>query len=547
MVLQPERPTSIAAIRQHMLSQLPDYMVPPFYVELPQLPLNLNMKVDRQALPPLQESDRRAAATMQIRAPQTATETELAEIWKRLLRIGRVGLDDNFFELGGYSLLAAELILQAERRLGARLEGIEILRESLEIVASLVDARAGNPLKARGEHDADPNANPTFTCDYFGSERSLWSFPWQWLGALNAGAVDLLSIGKEDLRCHFVLRKLASQLGSRGVPVLRFNYFGCGDSRGDDINATCGRWRKDIVEAFHELGRRAPAATIQVLGVRLGATLAWSVRSQLCVERLILWDPVNGREYLAEMHAMHRALVLDLKQLRAGRPPRRLKDAEELLGFTWSNAALEELRHLQITPASLNSECPVDWLASEPDIEQRRWFTEIAASITGSRFESVPYRCRWADARAAGGILSGRRCQSGHHASVGNPTHMNEFACQFGPGGRLAGIVTESAQGSGKKGCILVSAGLVPKFGPYRLYTLLSRSLAQAGVYTLRFDLGGIGDSERGTGSLPLAMRASLEIAAAVRAVLWPLRAQRYHALWFVLGGGRLVPLRAKG
>ena len=59
-------------------------------------------------------------------------ERQLASLWKRCLDIARVGLDDNFFELGGQSVLALQLILDVDRELGVVLDGMDVLRESLE-------------------------------------------------------------------------------------------------------------------------------------------------------------------------------------------------------------------------------------------------------------------------------------------------------------------------------------------------------------------------------------------------------------------------------
>jgi hypothetical protein len=97
---------------------------------------------------------------------------------------------------------------------------------------------------------------------------------------------------------------------------------------------------------------------------------------------------------------------------------------------------------------------------------------------------------------------------------------VNESVTRFGPDGRLAGIVTEPSAGAGRRGCILVSAGLVPKAGPYRLYVELARRLAEDGIVTLRFDLGGIGESARGAASLTLRQRTELEIGAALEHLL---------------------------
>lgn len=93
---------------------------------------------------------------------------------------------------------------------------------------------------------------------------------------------------------------------------------------------------------------------------------------------------------------------------------------------------------------------------------------------------------------------------------------MNEIACQFGSDQRLAGIVTEPAARRPELGLVLVTAGLLPKAGPFRLYAELARHLAEKGVVTLRFDLGGVGDSIEERAGRPLRERTALEIRAAV-------------------------------
>ena len=94
---------------------------------------------------------------------------------------------------------------------------------------------------------------------------------------------------------------------------------------------------------------------------------------------------------------------------------------------------------------------------------------------------------------------------------------ISESTCRLA-GDRLAGIVTAAATSatSARGACVLVNAGLVPEHGPFRLYTELARRLARAGYTTLRFDLGGLGDSAPSASHAPLAERSVSEIGAAV-------------------------------
>jgi dienelactone hydrolase len=93
---------------------------------------------------------------------------------------------------------------------------------------------------------------------------------------------------------------------------------------------------------------------------------------------------------------------------------------------------------------------------------------------------------------------------------------MREFSCRFGSGERLVGIVTAPDAPDRRVGLVLVTAGISPKSGPFRLYAELARRVARDGFVALRFDLGGIGDSRLEATSNPLATRTLREIGAAV-------------------------------
>jgi acyl carrier protein len=96
----------VPQLREYLLGQLPAYMIPSAWVALKQLPLTANGKVDRHELPAPQS---RPDEMGEYVAPRTELECALVDIWAKVLRIDRVGMQDNFFALGGHSLTALRL------------------------------------------------------------------------------------------------------------------------------------------------------------------------------------------------------------------------------------------------------------------------------------------------------------------------------------------------------------------------------------------------------------------------------------------------------
>ncbi|ARU60824.1 hypothetical protein CBW65_06745 [Tumebacillus avium] len=99
-----------AALRAHLKQLVPDYMIPTQYVQLEQLPLNRNGKIDRAALPLPQAETQDSLYD----APETELEATLAGLWQELLGKSRVGVNENFFEIGGNSLLSVKFEVMLE-------------------------------------------------------------------------------------------------------------------------------------------------------------------------------------------------------------------------------------------------------------------------------------------------------------------------------------------------------------------------------------------------------------------------------------------------
>ncbi len=103
----PENGFERAELQAYLGTILPDYMIPSIWMELAQLPLTENGKINRKALP---EPVFTTSSDAEFVAPRTETEKILAEIWCKLLKLDNVGIHDHFFEIGGHSLLAIRVI-----------------------------------------------------------------------------------------------------------------------------------------------------------------------------------------------------------------------------------------------------------------------------------------------------------------------------------------------------------------------------------------------------------------------------------------------------
>ncbi|MGR9168305.1 non-ribosomal peptide synthase/polyketide synthase [Rhizobium leguminosarum] len=227
-----------ASLRAHLGGLLPDYMVPSAFVRLEALPLTVNGKLDRKALP---VPDDDAYARRAYEAPQGEIETLLAGIWAELLGVERVGRHDNFFELGGHSLLAVRVLVRLTEALAVELPlAILFAKPTLADLALSV----GEVLNGSGAQTA-PVIMPVgrdgaLPLSY--SQQRLWflsqldedstnyNIPlgWRLQGRLERVAwrrsLDRLFARHEALRCTFVAGEDDPQVqilsGDRGLPVV---------------------------------------------------------------------------------------------------------------------------------------------------------------------------------------------------------------------------------------------------------------------------------------------------------------------------------------
>ncbi len=339
-------------LRDYLATRLPDYMVPAAVVALDAFPLTPNNKIDRRALPVPESLEGQTRRT--VTEAHTPAEALLVGVWRRVLGVNRVSAVDNFFDLGGHSLQVVQVISELEKETGVRLEPAVMRYQSLRQQAATIEA--AGPLQVVHGVGATPEASPIQIqlADrleepfFFGAEQSLFGvyYPPADTGQ-QIGVVVCHPWGQEYIRAHRACHQLALRLSNLGVPALRFDYYGTGDSAGEDEEASIQHSLQSIATAIEELRTRSGVTRIALVGMRLGATLAALAGPQHpAVERVVLWEPlVNGAEYLEELKAWHsRNMLYFLSNIKDSGP----KTVTEILGFALSQEMVSEMQAINL-------------------------------------------------------------------------------------------------------------------------------------------------------------------------------------------------------
>jgi acetyltransferase-like isoleucine patch superfamily enzyme len=146
---------TVTEMRRALGDVLPDYMIPAFFVTLDEMPLNVNNKIDRQALP--EPETTRPELGVEYVAPRDEVERELVAIWERVLGIEPVGVRDDFFELGGHSLLTVALFAEIQARFGPDVSLRPFFRSPTveHVAAALRPQETGGPRLVTGRRIKD--------------------------------------------------------------------------------------------------------------------------------------------------------------------------------------------------------------------------------------------------------------------------------------------------------------------------------------------------------------------------------------------------------
>ena len=179
-------------------------------------------------------------------------------------------------------------------------------------------------------------------CFFGDADRQLFGVyhPASGAPARRAGVVLCYPAPQEYRQAHWAYRRLAGLLAERGLHVLRFDYYGTGDSAGDSGEGRLAQWVADVGTAAQELQDVAGVRRTSLVGMRLGAAVAArAAAAGVDAADLVLWDPVvRGADYLAVLDAEHAAGM--------GSHPYPVDERtapDELLGFVLPPAARAEI------------------------------------------------------------------------------------------------------------------------------------------------------------------------------------------------------------
>ncbi|MEU6571739.1 amino acid adenylation domain-containing protein [Streptomyces parvulus] len=314
-----------AELRRFAAGRLPDYMVPALLVVLDRLPLTASGKLDRAALP---DPEFTAA---EYRAPRTATERILAEVYADVLGAERIGVDDDFFTSGGDSIRSIQVVARAKTR-GVTVSTREVFEHRTVVrLAELVEGRA--------------EREPVTLAELFGGGTGSCPLPptaahvLELGGGLGRFCMSALLVLPEEIDRPRLAATLQAVLDRHDVLRARLDRTGrclhMAPAGSVDAGALVREVPWDGADAQAELDAAAdrldPDAGVMAQFVRL--TSATDADRLLIVLHHLVVDGVSWRILLPD-------LVSSWQRVRDGLPPRRAEAGTSLR--RWTHALADE-------------------------------------------------------------------------------------------------------------------------------------------------------------------------------------------------------------
>lgn len=386
---------------------------------------------------------------------------------------------------------------------------------------------------------------------------------WLHEAAGTTGVVLCNPHGHEAMWSHRAFRHLAADLAAAGLPVLRFDYPGTGDSAGTDADGEHIAWCvHGILAAVTTLREQAGVSRVVLCGLRLGATLAvlaaeaLAAREPGAVAGLVLLAPVvSGRAYLRELRALHTSWVNNVIPDIELTPP--ADGSLDVLAYRFQPDTVTTLEGLRL---ARRKGCPAPRVllldawpgATSPVAEMGTLYRGSGAEVTLGTFGEYPGMMQAAEcaqvpesawqevlAWVRPAVATGRRGAASGLPATGNESPALE--CEVDgvreqrvwlDRGRQFGILCQPARrGASDVAVLFPNTGGNHHVGDGRVFVSLSRELARHGVTALRLDLSTLGDSPAPARQMSIpAVYARSACDDASAAVDW-LRAQGYKRI----------------
>lgn len=392
--------------------------------------------------------------------------------------------------------------------------------------------------------------------------------------SLNTGIILCDSVGHSDTR--YLHRKLAEQLATNGFATMRFDYYGTGNSSGnDDEPGLVASWIDSINAAVDTLMASHNLAKVCLVGFRLGGTLALAAaakRTDHAVSDLILWAPLARGKVLCREIDMAQTVHYGKRRSEQAEPTLL---SRHFFGFLPTANILNDLEKLDVTtlekrPAERawlvkRGEQPIDpslikrleklgvaitmdsvqtdpRVTLHPNLPFIDPFAEKVTEWIGNAGQSHSISTLQASAEDPSARTSVVK-QALSSVSISDSVRETTFAFSTEP--YLFGVLSEPAspQKKNNQAVMFLTSGASHHIGPGRLYVAAARDLAAMGHTAFRFDLSGIGDSAssgEGNEGLRLPKNAVAQVKLAMDA-LQRERGMESFALCGLCSGGRLA------
>ena len=169
----------------------------------------------------------------------------------------------------------------------------------------------------------------------------------------DTGVVLCYPAPQEYRMVHWTFIRMAERLAAHGYNVLRFDYFATGDSAGISADGSLAQWETDTLAAAAFLRAETGVRRLSVVGLRLGAMLAWRAAARgLAVQDIVMWDPViGGAGYLGELERADARLLAGQPYPVPAAPAR-----DELLGYPMLPAMRADVNAVNLLRGT--SACP---------------------------------------------------------------------------------------------------------------------------------------------------------------------------------------------